>query len=173
MSVGGYFLATPLLMLVGPQYAPAGPAFAVLALSILPFSLTTVYTNILAIQNTLKLNAQFAFLFLLNAALNFILIPRWQIQGAAWATVLCEYSGVGVGFALAAPHLRGFGKFPWFRPLASALVSAGLMGIGLHFWPGLYWLVLGPLVYGMVLWAAGGLNRDDLAGLRSILRMKA
>jgi O-antigen/teichoic acid export membrane protein len=173
LTVGGFFLAGPLLAFIaGPKYGASGPVFALLALSILPFFLSNIYVDILAIKNTARLNFQFAFLFLLNVVLNFILIPSWQIQGAAWATVLCEYLGVGIGFLLAAPYLRGFGKVSWIRPLAAALVSAGLMGTGLYYWPSLYWLLLGPPVYGAGLFVTGGLNRDDLADLKSVLRIK-
>src|SRR5581483_449563 len=53
MTVGGYFLAVPLLTLIaGPQYARSGPAFAALALSILPFFLANIYVDVLAVKNT-------------------------------------------------------------------------------------------------------------------------
>ncbi|HVM32468.1 MAG TPA: flippase [bacterium] len=169
LTVGGYFLATPLLVLVaGPQYAPAGPVFALLALSILPFFLANIYVDILAIQDTFKLNAQFAFLLSLNVGLNFILIPRWQVSGAAWATVGCEYLGVVLGFTLAAPYLRRLGKTAWIRSLAAPAISAGIMGLGLWAWPGLQWLVLGPVVYGAGLWLLGALDAEDWKRLKSV-----
>ncbi len=172
LMVGGYFLANSLLVLIaGPQYASSGPAFAILALSILPFFLANIYVDILAIKNTARLNFQFIFLFLLNVILNFIFIPRWQFVGAAWATVICEYLGVFAGFLLAAPYLKHMGKVSWGRPLTASLASCLIMGIGLYYAPHLYWLVLGPIVYAIGLVAFRALDSEDWASLKSILRI--
>ena len=170
LSIGGYFLAGPLLTLVGgPQYGPAGPAFAVLALSILPFFAANIYVDVLAVKDTGRLNFQFIFLFLLNVVLNFIFIPRWDFVGAAWATVLCEYIGVAVGFMLAAPYLGGAGKVRWVRPVAASLAAGVLMGLGVAYSPHLYWLILGPAVYGISLYLLGGIDPEDMAVLKSAL----
>ncbi len=173
MTVGGYFLAGPLLVLVaGPQYAPSGSAFAVLALSILPFFIHNIYVDVLAVKSASRLNLQFVFLLLLNVVLNFIFIPRWQFVGAAWATVISDYAGVFTGFVLAAPYLGKIGKVSWVWPLIASLLAVFLMGLGLHYSPHLYWLVLGPLVYGLGLYLFKALNEEDWAGLRGIGGMK-
>ena len=173
LAVGGYFLAGPLLTLVGgSQYGPAGPAFAVLSLSILPFFLHNIYVDVLAVKNTTRLNFQFIFLFLLNVILNFIFIPRWNFVGAAWSTVLCEYIGIVMGFVLAAPYLGKAGKVSWARPLAGSLAAAGLMGLGVYLSPHLYWLALGPVVYVVGLVLFGGLDPEDWMRLKSILRVR-
>jgi O-antigen/teichoic acid export membrane protein len=172
MTVGGYLLAGPLLALAGgTNYIPASPAFAVLALSILPFFIANIYVDVLAVKNTARLNFQFILLLLLNVALNFIFIPRWNMAGAAWATVICEYLGVFSGFLLAAPYLEKMGEVIWFRPLAASLAAAGLMGVGIYFDPRLYWLGLGPVVYAAALFLFRGLEAEDLAGLKSVFRI--
>ena len=171
MSVGGYFLSTPLLSLVGgAQYGPAGPAFAVLSLSILPFFLANIYVDVLAVKNTGRLNFLFVFLLLLNVALNFIFIPRWGFVGASWATVLCEYWGVFAGFTLAWPYLRRTGKTSWVRPLAASVGACAIMGAALHWDPRLYWLALGPLVYGSGLVLFKGLQPEDWQNLGALLK---
>lgn len=171
MSVGGYFLAGPLLSLVGgAQYGPAGPAFAFLSLSILPFFLSNICVDILAVKNTVRLNFLFILLLLLNVALNFTFIPRWGFVGAAWATVLCEYFGVLSGFALAAPYLKGMGKVSWLRPLAASLAASGIMGTAIHWDPRLYWLAAGPLVYGAGLILFKGLEAGDWRNLESLFK---
>ena len=172
MTVGGFFLAEPVLRLVGgPQYGPSGPAFAVLALSILPFFVANIYVDVLAVKNTARLNLQFVVLFVLNVLLNFLFIPRWQFVGAAWATVFCEYAGVLLGFYLAAPYLKKMGKVPWQKPLTASTLACGIMGLGLFYFPHLYWLLLGPIVYAIGLHFLGGLDGEDRANLRSILRI--
>ena len=171
ISIGGFFLSTPLLVLVsGFKYAAAGPPFSILSLSILPFFLSNIYVDVLAVKNNFRLNLQFVLLLVLNVVLNFILIPRWQVQGAAWATVICEYLGVFSGFFLAAPYLGKMGRIIWFRPLAASLTAAGLMGVGIYFDPRLYWLGLGPVIYAVALYLFRGLEAEDLAGLKSVFR---
>jgi O-antigen/teichoic acid export membrane protein len=172
MTVGGYFLAGPLMVLIGgPQYVPAGPAFAVLSLSILPFFLANIYVDVLAVKNTTRLNFQFVLLFLVNVVLNFIFIPRWQFVGAAWATVICEYAGVFIGFGLAAPYLKQMGKVSWVRPIAASLAASLALGLGLYYSPSLYWLAFGPIVYGLCLYLFKGLEPEDWVSLKSILRV--
>jgi|GEM_PF-1505726 len=172
ITVGGFFLAGPLLVLVaGPQYFPSGPAFAVLSLSILPFFIHNIYVDVLAVKNNARLNFQFVLLLLLNVVLNFLFIPRWQFVGAAWATVISDYVGVFTGFTLAAPYLGGVGKVSWARPLTASLGACAVMGLGVYFSPHLYWLLLGPIVYSIGLYLFKALDRDDWASLKSILRI--
>jgi O-antigen/teichoic acid export membrane protein len=173
MAVGGYFLAGPILVLIaGPRYAPSGPAFAVLSLSILPFFIHNIYVDVLAVKNAVKLNSQFVLLLLLNIFLNFIFIPRWQFVGAAWATVISDYVGVFTGFALAVPYLQKMGRVSWAWPLMASLAAAFLMGLGLYYSPHLYWLFLGPIIYVTGLYLFKGLDQDDWAGLRAIFKVK-
>jgi O-antigen/teichoic acid export membrane protein len=173
VTVGGVLLAKPIMVLVsGGKYASSGPLFAVLCLSIFPYFLCHVYILTLAVKNTYRLNLQFLTLFVLNVALNFILIPRMGAAGASWATVLCEFFGIGLGFYLSAPYLKGL---PWARLARPALASVGasaLMGVCVWTDPRLYWLVLGPLVYGLGLWALRGLDPEDWDNLHSIFRRK-
>jgi O-antigen/teichoic acid export membrane protein len=174
MTVGGYFLAGQLLTFIGgPRYGPSGPAFAILALSILPFFTANIYVDILAIKDTTRLNLQFGFLFLLNVALNFLFVPRWGIEGAAWATVACEYFGVVTGFMLAGRFLRSGSAAKLGKPLMASVVSCVVMAAGLAFWPGLQWLVLGPLVYGAGLVFLGGIDIEEKDQVLRFLRIKA
>ncbi len=101
MTVGGYFLAGPLLVLIaGPQYVPSGPAFAVLALSILPFFIANIYVDILAVKNTARLNFQFILLFFPERGPEFYPYPSLAIRGG----------GLGNGY------LRIFGCIPGVCP---------------------------------------------------------
>jgi hypothetical protein len=47
------------------------------------------------------------------------------------------------------------------------------MGLGIFLDPRIYWLALGPLLYGAGLFLLGGLDQDDMASLKSILRKKS
>lgn len=172
-TVGGWFLSKPLVLLVsGIKYQPSVPMFAVLMLSVIPYFLSHVYVITLAIHNSLRLNFQFATLFLLNAVLNFILIPRMGGMGSAWATTGCEFFGLALGFGIAAPYLRNLSWTRLFRPLAACLGASALMGFCIQLDPRLYWLALGPVVYGSTFWFLGGLDPEDLANIRSALKRR-
>jgi O-antigen/teichoic acid export membrane protein len=173
LMVGGWLMAKPvILLLANLKYAPSIPMFAVLMLSAVPYFLSHIYVIALVVYNSIRLNIQFAVLFILNAALNFALIPRMGAVGSAWATVFCEFLALGFGFWLARPYLR---ELPWkelFRP-AFAFVGAGaLMGTGIFLDPRLYWLGLGPVVYVLGVWVFGGIGPDEKQMLKSLLKIK-
>lgn len=170
-TVGGIFLAQPIILLIsGQKYLPSVPMFAVLMLSVGPYFLCHLYVISLAIYNVTRLNLQFAVLFVLNAGLNFILIPRMGAVGASWATVICEFLGLGLGLGLALPYLREVNWPSLVRPALASLAASALMGAGIRFSPGLYWLILGPIVYAAGLWLLGGLGPEDWGSLKSVLR---
>jgi O-antigen/teichoic acid export membrane protein len=171
MAVGGYFLATPLMLLMGGgKYEAAGPLFAVLALSIVPFFLATIYTDVLAIKSPRRLNALFLGLLALNVVLNLVFIPKWGGPGAAWATVVSEYVGVPLGFGLAYPWLREARGVSVVRPVLASLAAAGLMGLGLWWRPVLGWIIVGPVVYALGLWLFRALDATEVRQLRQLLR---
>ncbi|HTC20053.1 MAG TPA: hypothetical protein VK859_04345, partial [bacterium] len=60
----------------------------------------------------------------------------------------------------------------FYRGMAACLLSSALMGIGIFLDPRLYWLALGPVAYGTGLLLMGGLDVDDWASIRSIVRKK-
>ncbi len=172
-TAGGFLLAQPIILLVsGEKYLPSVPMFAVLMLSVGFYFVCHVYVITLAIHNVVRLNLQFAILFVVNAVLNFILIPRMGGVGASWATVLCEAFGLALGFGLAAPYLRKLDWASLIRPFLTCLASCVLMGLAIHQDPRLYWIVLGPLGYGVLMWLLRGLDPEDWNGLLAALRRK-
>jgi O-antigen/teichoic acid export membrane protein len=172
-TVGGILLAQPIIFLIsGSKYFPSVAMFAVLMLSVGPFFLSHVYVIALAIYNVTRLNLQFVILFTLNAGLNFILIPRMGGVGASWATVSCEAFGLILGFWLAAPYLK---KLQWVslaRPFLACIAASAVMGAGIWWDPRLYWIVVGPVVYGAGIWLFRGLEPEDWKNIQSILGKK-
>ena len=88
--------------LYGAPYAPAVPAFRVLLLSFPLLSLNFALTHQLVGWDGQRAYAGLCALALvINVALNARLIPRWSIEGAAWATLGTEiFLTVGCGIAL-------------------------------------------------------------------------
>ncbi len=174
ITVGGCLLAGPLAGLIsGKNYLPSGPLFAVLALSIFPYFVSNLYSTLLAVKSAKRLNLQFLFLFVLNVVLNFILVPRIGTVGASWATVTCEFFGLALGYWLALPYLRVRDWPSLARPALASILASALMGAGIWFSPHLYWLILGPVVYGIGIFIFRGLNREDWASLKSAFRLSS
>jgi O-antigen/teichoic acid export membrane protein len=172
-AVGGILLAQPIILLIsGTKYFPSVPMFAVLMLSVGPYFLSHIYVISLAIYNVTRLNIQFAILFILNAGLNFILIPHIGGVGASWATVICEVFGLALGFGLAAPYLKALQWSSLIKPLLACLGASALMGFGIWWDPRLYWLALGPAIYATGLWLLGGLEPEDWKSILLVLRRK-
>jgi O-antigen/teichoic acid export membrane protein len=172
-TIGGILLAQPIIVLIsGNKYLPSAPMFMILMLSVGAYFVSHIYVITLAIYNVVRLNFQFAVLFLLNAGLNFVLIPRMGGIGASWATVICEGFGLFLGFGLAAPYLKDLNWFSLIRPFMACLGASILMGIGIWCDPQLYWLVLGPVVYVAGVWIFRGLGPDEWKSTFSIIRRK-
>jgi len=169
LSVGGWLLGDPLMVfLFGEKYSASGPVFAVLSLAILFHFALKPCINLLAVKDPSKLTWLFGALFLLNLAGNILAIPRWGIQGAAWVLVACESLSLMAALVLTKRALQGPGA-GFLRGLVAAVLASAVMGLGIHADPRLYWLILGPLVYGGGLLLLGGLDREDRSSLASVL----
>lgn len=172
LTVGGYLLANPLMvLLLGSRYAGSGPAFAVLALSIVFYFATKPAVNLLAVLEPGKLTLLFMGMFALNVAANFAAIPHWGLMGAAWVSSFCEVALLALCLWLTRRHFD-FSGYGLYRGCVSALAASAVMGMGIHQDPRLYWLALGPAVYGVLLLLLGGVDRNDLNSLGSALKLR-
>ncbi len=88
-------LAQPILVLLYSEaYLPAVRPLQVLLLGIVVFSVSRILAHDLAGRGLPALNTYTSvFSLLINVALNLVLIPRWGIVGAAWASTVA-YSGL-------------------------------------------------------------------------------
>ncbi len=173
ISIGGMLLSDRLLTFFsGEKYLPSGDLFRVLVLSVVPFFISNVYINVLTVKNPKMLNIVYFSLFVLNVGINFLFIPQWAAQGAAWATVLCEIVGLAWGLGLIWKYLPAERTLSLVRALVGSLTAAALMGVGIYFSPELYWLILGPVVYGLGLYFFSALEPEDQKSALSVLRLR-
>jgi O-antigen/teichoic acid export membrane protein len=103
----------------------------------------------------------------LNVGLNLALVPSEGIVAAAAVTLGCEVVIFAGGWWLMRHH---YGFFPSLAPAAKALGAALLMGAALwplRHGPVLLLIALGIAVYGAVMYAVGGIDRDLIARLRA------
>lgn len=73
------------------SFGPSVPALRILILVLVLSAISMLFNNLLFIQNKEKIGLYIIiFSASLNIGLNFLLIPRYSLYGAAWATVLAE-----------------------------------------------------------------------------------
>jgi O-antigen/teichoic acid export membrane protein len=170
IGIGMALLAQPLLVLfAGEDYAPGGPALAVLMLNA-----ALVYFNMVYGQSLLAWNYQRTYMLavgtgaVINLILNFILIPRYGPIGAAIATFAAQ-SGAFVWVWIAHRRITGSAYGGVFvRALAATLLAVVVpILLGQHLAVPLIPLLLAVAVlYGGLAWVMGLVPRALLDGLR-------
>ena len=108
LGAAAYGLAGPILMLLfGASYAPAVVPLQVLAGgALLVFSTWILHAAAIATNLDRRLLVTTAVGLGSNVALNLLLIPRFGIAGAAWATVVAEAATVVLLFAQVQHRMR-------------------------------------------------------------------
>jgi O-antigen/teichoic acid export membrane protein len=168
LIVGGIILAVPLLNTIfGPGYLEAAGALRLLIFSIGFIFISGAIHNILLVSNRMKVEMWIvAAAAGLNVGLNIILIPRYGLLGAAFATALAEglilFIGLVAVYKLAIP----LDLQPIFRLLlAAGLMGAGLMALGPGRELGLY-LGVGFVIYILALAVFRAIPQDVQPYLR-------
>jgi len=168
LAAGGVVLATGIVELAGgSEFAGSAEPLRLL----LPAG-ALAYVNGLFGYALIAKNRQRDALWLnvvglvLNLALNFALVPTYGIVAAAAVTLGCEVVILGGSWFLMRTH---YGFFPSLvgagKALLAALVMAGVLW-PLRHGPVIPLVALGAVVYGVVLFALGGVDRELIARLR-------
>ncbi len=177
-AVGLALVAAPLAQLmVGPELAKgAAQVTPWIAVSGLLAGLTTYYFHqaFTLSQRTRLLLVAMAVPALANLVLNLILIPRYGLDGALWATVASYALGLAASITLGGRSLAL--PIPW-RPLAEILAATAVMALVVMQIPALGgWSELllkagaGALVFGAIAFAldTGALRSRGLVVLRNL-----
>jgi O-antigen/teichoic acid export membrane protein len=169
VSVGGALLAGPIVrLLFGESFAASAPVLSVLLLSVVPFYLTVLVMNVLAVRRPGALVLLYLVLLAVNVAMNVLWIPARGPEGCAWARVASDMAGWVLGFLLVRPFLSSVPvRLVW--PIGASLLSALAMGACIRLDPRLYWLAAGPALYFLLLWALRAIGPEDWSSLRSVL----
>ena len=168
--------ARPLLGLVYSRpYAAAGGALAVLIWGQIAFAFFSVLTALLAAEGRPGRAMTLGLALLpVSAALNAVLVPRWGLVGAAWATTATTLLGLALSLVVVQ---RDFGPTVRARSLLSIGAVALVCGALAACWrphgvmlPVAYAVLLGAGV--LLLWLARELGRDDLERLWALVRRR-
>ncbi|MCS7144898.1 MAG: flippase [Archaeoglobaceae archaeon] len=155
-----------LIFAYGEDYLPG--LFAMQILCILLLSpVLGIYGSIFSGKERPELNF-FPLLFsmFLNVLLNYLMIPIYGINGAAFATVLSYVVSWIVAVYIG---IREFGIYPRVGDLTKPLFSAILMFLfARNFQSMLLIIPIAIFIYSIVLFAIRGVNREDIEYIRKI-----
>jgi stage V sporulation protein B len=162
-----------LTMIFSRTYSGGGESFIVLMFGFTLLTLFSVLTTILLAGNRTRW-ALMACLFLLfvDVILNLLLVPRFQILGAAMATSLTSLLGVTVAGAMV---WKAFHTFCERRSLLNIGIASGVLYLVMKlagptgFWI-VPWILIALLVYAFALLLLGELKKSDWMVIRGILQ---
>lgn len=161
LAVAGTVLARGVIHLVyGGQFGAAAGALRVLIWAVAVSFLSYLLTSALNAMDRQRLYlGMTASMTALNAALNWVWIPRYGFMGAAVATLITEAALLLLCLRALAPYLKDFNPAPALK----YALSAGVMGVAVGFAPvGLLGAVpLAAVVYLGSLLALRAVSREE------------
>ena len=114
-AVGITFSAKIIEIIFGINFADSAPIARSLSISIFSIWMGFATTNILLAYNKEKLDAYRVFVAgILNIVLNYFLIPKFGLQGAAFSSILSYFFGTFLLLAIKEPKLALYSIFPFF-----------------------------------------------------------
>lgn len=154
----------------GRQYVLAATAFSILMFAEIFVFLGIVNNTILVAANKQYLDPVFTgSSVVMNVVLNFVLIPKFGLTGAAVASLAAYATGPVMGLFIPATRAYSLSMVYYsLRPLVAAL--AMLIFIYLFHGTILIALFLGPVVYLLVLFALNSFNQQDMGLLKSFFK---
>jgi O-antigen/teichoic acid export membrane protein len=148
--IGGLMIAPQLLAAVfGHAYAPAATALKLLLISLLFVALHGTARNVFLAHDRLGVETVVMSIgVVVNVILNLFWIPRYGLNGAAFATAVAEgFALIGCAFAI-----ERFGVRLTLAPMIAPLLAGGLMAAGIYAVgverPVIVSIVVGAAIYG-------------------------
>lgn len=139
-------------IMAAPEYAPAASIVPIVAWATVFLTLDPmVQVGILLKKRTIWLPAIYGGTMAINVGLNFLLIPRMGMMGAAWATVAALFFQVAAGY-LVAYRLYPI-RYEWRRLIAMAvavLLAHALAGLVPEWAPAASLAVKGLILVGVL-----------------------
>ncbi len=172
LSLGAYLIADEMTVLLwGAEFAAAASILRVLAWAAVPLVWVYVANQALQAANRVwPLAAVYTAGALLNVALNLLLIPRHGAQGAAVATLICEWAVLAAIITLLRRHFHllfvSAGLWRYAPALLAMVLAVSLMrprGLAAC-------VAAGVISYGGTLWGLGYRRGADMVALRRLLQ---
>jgi len=179
IGVGTTILASKIILLI----FGVGYANSIIALQILVWSMVFIFVSGVFGQLFNSVNRQLgntcigAGCTLFNIVLNIVLIPRYGITGASISTVGATSIGFIINYIWSSRIGYGISVKNTTGIIMRVLIASAVMGLPVYYFQNFYILALVPLsalLYFIVIYIIGGIDKEDLSLLRSVFaRQKA
>jgi O-antigen/teichoic acid export membrane protein len=159
-------------LLYGPSFADAGSVLRVLAWSVVPFAIASLFAQVLFAANLAVLDLRVNIIsIVLCAGLNVVAIPRWGALGAAAATLLSAVFYACMQYLYVTTRVTKPSLLGTFAKITSA---AGLAWVVAAFtlwlaWPPAAVVAVALGGYSVGLLCSGSIGRQDLVSAYSLL----
>lgn len=170
--VGFYFIGESIVGLISTEFVSESIQIplALLSLSMFFRGILNIYQKLFyAIGNpTTPVYIQLS-IIVINIILNLLLIPLFDVIGAALATVVSFAFG---GVLMGGLFQQRLNTLPDLIGITRILASASLMGITIHFFLD-YWLLIlfsAPLIYFTILSKIGGIPKSDVKMIQTVVK---
>ncbi|MBU1863433.1 MAG: flippase [Candidatus Omnitrophica bacterium] len=165
------FLSKDLIVLLyGNSFTLSSPALRILIWSEVFIFMGVVNNSILIAANKQIFDPLFTGLSaLVNVLLNLLLIPKFDVNGAAIATVIACATGPVVGYFLKETKAYSLSMFYYSaKPLCASLIMGTIMYF--YFFQN-FWLILfiAPCIYAAVLFLIKGVDRYDIRIIKTLI----
>ncbi|OGL67097.1 hypothetical protein A3B21_04800 [Candidatus Uhrbacteria bacterium RIFCSPLOWO2_01_FULL_47_24] len=170
LMVGALMLGTKLMAFVaGANFAASGTVLGILMLGMVAIFFSTLFGHVIVVLNKQKpMILGYAATAVLGLTAYALVIPHYGMFGAAWTTVGTEFLIMLITFMVVSrvTKLKPNNFVLWRSILASAI-----MGYTLYIFSTYHFLVLlfgGTLIYGIALFALGGIKKEMIREILSI-----
>lgn len=169
LAVGGTLLARPIMyLLYTNEYEGGVVAFQILIWSVAVSFLCMVYSDsLVACDKQKKFMIGVGMGAVSNIVLNFILIPRFSLQGAAIATVASEF----IVFTYMFRAFKSIIYVPFRSYIIKPLIASIIMGFYLYYfsrWNIFLLIISGFILYCCVIFLMRGLTRAELLEIKKL-----
>lgn len=175
ISVVGVLLAGKIILfLYGFQYSQSTGVFRLFSAVIFFGCLNGLASYFLVSMNLQNIVFKMVSLTtFVNVALNFILIPRFSLLGAALATVVCEILFFIISFNSIPKEFRNFSYMFILKAVSASLIMGfGIFLLSIKITNLAVLISAGIVIYWFMLFSTGYLNSDDRLILKDIFKRK-
>ncbi len=174
MTVGVIVMAEKIMLLVaGPEFAPAAAALQILALAVLGVFIGAVFGHTAVAINKQK---KTIWVYATNSVLTLIgyliFIPAYGMLGAAWMTVFSELYAALFLFLVVKRYVKNGLRLHTFNKI---VLSSLIMGLVIYWFIGqnvILVSLIGMAVYTVVLYAIGGVSKQTVREIISWRQVK-
>jgi O-antigen/teichoic acid export membrane protein len=150
-----------------PEYQDAVTVLQVLIWAVVAIYISGTTSTLIMASRAPSVNTWIALIMVItNIGLNMALIPKWGVQGAAAATVVTEFGGVGLNTVWIRRYIM---PIEYFRHTYRPIIASLGMGAVIYWAHSLYWIPIYVAVYIGMMYILGGFSKAEIAAIQKMV----